>query len=92
MRLQDAIDQYDPDLSHPAFGSIHVGISVGAATFSTESQEPAALIASAELRMYAQKTERKLQQLAKRIAPSNHVSSLDTDEWSVSGTQATSLL
>jgi len=68
-RLQNAIDHYDPGLRHPTLGSIRVGVSIGEAHFPSDAQDPAALIAAADLRMYAQKTERKLLQLVNHNEP-----------------------
>jgi len=92
-RIQHAVDQYNPDLNHPVFGSIRVGVSAGAASFPHDAQTPAALLSSAEFRMYSQKTERKLQRLANQqgtVFAFN--TSLDNSERSCSEAQATTLM
>jgi diguanylate cyclase (GGDEF)-like protein len=62
-RIQAEVDGYDPDLPHP-IGKLRIGVSVGAACYPEDGTDAASLLAAADHRMYACKTERKLQLLA----------------------------
>lgn len=65
IRLQRAVESYDPDLRHPRLGTLHLGVSVGSACYPTDGRDCATLLSVADHRMYAIKTERKLLVLAK---------------------------
>jgi diguanylate cyclase (GGDEF)-like protein len=68
-RLQAAVAKYDPGLVHPKLGSLHLGVSVGYACFPNDGDDCAALLSSADARMFGDKTERKLGRLADVIRP-----------------------
>lgn len=63
-RLYRAVNRYRPDLRHSTYGNIRVGVSVGSATYPQDAHDSAGLISVADSRMYIEKTERKLRQLA----------------------------
>ena len=63
-RIQQAVEQYDPALTHEKFGALHVGASVGYACFPADGLTCTELLATADAGMYSRKTERKLQKLA----------------------------
>lgn len=63
-RIQAAVEDFNPGLEHPRLGSLHLGVSVGFACCPDEGQDWATLLSTADSRMRANKTERKLGQLA----------------------------
>jgi diguanylate cyclase (GGDEF)-like protein/putative nucleotidyltransferase with HDIG domain len=63
-RLLAAVEKFDPGLDHPKLGSLHLGVSIGVACCPEDGQDWATLLSTADSRMHAIKTERKLGQLA----------------------------
>ena len=63
-RLQSVVESYDPQLYHPRLGRLHLGVSIGYACFPTEGRDCASLMSAADSKMYLDKTERKLGNLA----------------------------
>jgi diguanylate cyclase (GGDEF)-like protein/putative nucleotidyltransferase with HDIG domain len=80
-RVQQAVEQYDPGLTHPKLGSLRLGVSIGYACFPADGRECGALLSVADARMYADKNERKLGNL-KEQADRNEVSA-----YSLAGTE-----
>nr|MDQ2687025.1 diguanylate cyclase [Armatimonadota bacterium] len=68
-RLQDAVGAYDPGLVHPRLGSLRLGVSIGFGCFPDDGRDCPALMASADRRMYENKTERKLGSLTLEATP-----------------------
>jgi diguanylate cyclase (GGDEF)-like protein/putative nucleotidyltransferase with HDIG domain len=68
LRLQAAVESYDPQLNHYKLGQLRLGVSVGAACYPQDGRDCASLLSSADHRMYSLKTERKLQVLKKEPA------------------------
>jgi diguanylate cyclase (GGDEF)-like protein/putative nucleotidyltransferase with HDIG domain len=64
MRLQEAVEQYDPGLTHPQLGMLRLGVSIGYACYPGDSDDYTSLLAIADTRMYSNKTERNLRRLA----------------------------
>jgi diguanylate cyclase (GGDEF)-like protein/putative nucleotidyltransferase with HDIG domain len=65
-RLQDAVEAYHTGLVHPRLGALHLGVSIGCASFPLDGRNCATLLSIADSRMYADKTERKLGRLAEK--------------------------
>lgn len=65
-RLQTAVESFDVDLIHYKLGVLRLGVSIGIACFPADGADVASLLSAADSRMYAQKTERKLGNLAVR--------------------------
>ena len=63
-RVRDAVTAYDTGLVHPLLGSLRLGVSVGSACFPQDGSDCATLLSTADQRMYQDKTERKLRQMA----------------------------
>ena len=59
-RVRNAILNYDPGLLHVRLGALRLGVSVGYACFPADGQDCTTLISTADLRMYQDKTDRKL--------------------------------
>ena len=64
--LQHEVESYDPELVHAKLGALRLGVSIGFACFPEEGQDCASLLAAADSKMYADKTERKLGFMAER--------------------------
>ena len=64
VRLQAAVESYEPGLIHPRLGALHLGVSIGYGCFPADGTDFASLIAAADAHMYREKTERKLGSLA----------------------------
>ncbi len=64
--LQNEVESYDPELVHAKLGSLRLGVSIGFACFPEEGRDCASLLAAADSKMYADKTERKLGFMAER--------------------------
>ncbi len=64
VRIQEAVRHYDAGLVHPRLGTLRLGVSVGYACYPVDGTDCAALLSTADARMYADKMERKLQRLA----------------------------
>jgi diguanylate cyclase (GGDEF)-like protein len=64
MKLVQAVENYDPGLVHERLGALRLGVSIGYACFPTDAQDPAGLLSVADNRMYQDKTDRKLGNLA----------------------------
>ena len=65
-KLQKAVAAYDPRLSHPRLGALRIGVSIGSACYSKDGRDCATLLSVADQKMYRNKGERKLGQLAER--------------------------
>jgi hypothetical protein len=76
-RLQEAVEHYDPDLIHSELGALRLGVSVGHSCYPDDSSDYASLLAIADTRMYKNKTDRKIRQLAQGQLPA--VSSTTAD-------------
>jgi diguanylate cyclase (GGDEF)-like protein/putative nucleotidyltransferase with HDIG domain len=63
-RIQKAVEQYDPGLTHPQLGALRLGVSIGYACYPGDSDDYTSLFAIADTRMYSNKTERNLRRLA----------------------------
>src|SRR5579884_2182522 len=63
-RLQAAVAAYDPELIHARLGSLRIGVSIGYACYPEDGSDCAALLSTADTRMYLDKTDRKLGKLA----------------------------
>jgi diguanylate cyclase (GGDEF)-like protein/putative nucleotidyltransferase with HDIG domain len=63
-RIHRAISDYDTGLVHPKHGELRLGVSIGYSCFPEEAQDWSMLLSLADQRMYADKTERKLQRMA----------------------------
>ncbi len=79
-RLQAEVEEFDPSLEHPRLGSLHLGVSIGLACCPEDGQDWATLLSTANSRMHANKTERKLGQLAGRGANRDCVSGMEGSE------------
>jgi diguanylate cyclase (GGDEF)-like protein/putative nucleotidyltransferase with HDIG domain len=64
--LSQAVENYDSGLVHDRLGALRLGVSIGYACFPGDAQDPAGLLSVADNRMYQDKTERKLGNLAGR--------------------------
>jgi len=64
VRLQQAVEKYEPGLLHPRLGALHLGVSIGYGCFPADGQDFTTLISAADTHMYREKTERKLGTLA----------------------------
>lgn len=62
--IQEAIRLYDPGLVHHRLGALRIGVSVGYACFPEDGLDCTSLISIADARMYENKTDRKLEQMA----------------------------
>lgn len=71
LRLQKAVEGYDPGLLHPRLGPLQLGVSVGFACYPEDGTDSTTLLAAADSRMYANKNERKLSRLAERPRPAD---------------------
>ncbi len=63
-RIQETVTAYDPQLRHPKLGDLRIDVSVGIACFPDSGSDSATLLSVADAAMYANKTERKLKNLA----------------------------
>ncbi|WP_309709280.1 diguanylate cyclase [Armatimonas sp.] len=63
-RIHDAVVSYDTRLVHPLLGALRLGVSIGSACFPKDGMDCASLLSAADQRMYQDKTERKLRQMA----------------------------
>ena len=63
-RLQEAVLTYDPQLIHARLGALHLGVSIGFACYPQDGADCATLLSTADTRMYRDKTDRKLGNLA----------------------------
>lgn len=63
-RIQETVAAYDPQLRHPKLGDLRIDVSVGVACFPDTGSDSATLLSVADAAMYANKTERKLKNLA----------------------------
>ncbi len=63
-RVREAVTSYDTGLVHPLLGSLRLGVSVGSACFPQDGTDCTSLLSAADQRMYQDKTERKLRQMA----------------------------
>jgi diguanylate cyclase (GGDEF)-like protein len=68
-QLQAAVEDFDPGLEHSRLGPLHLGASIGFAACPEDGKDWATLLSTADSRMHANKTERKLGQLAGSGAP-----------------------
>ncbi|MGI4787711.1 MAG: HD domain-containing phosphohydrolase [Janthinobacterium lividum] len=71
VRLQAAVESYEPGLIHPRLGALHLGVSIGYGCYPADGTDFPSLIAASDAHMYRVKTERKLGSLAgpDRAAP-----------------------
>jgi diguanylate cyclase (GGDEF)-like protein len=65
LAVSDLIASYDPDLHHLTLGKLKVSASIGFACYPEDGRDGASLIAAADQRMYASKTEHRLRMLAR---------------------------
>jgi diguanylate cyclase (GGDEF)-like protein/putative nucleotidyltransferase with HDIG domain len=63
--LRRAVQAYDPLLLHYRLGNLQIGVSIGVALCPADGADCASLISAADADMYRNKTERKLETLAK---------------------------
>lgn len=63
--IEAAITSYDPGLVHPKIGQLRLGASIGLACYPSDATDCAGLISVADQAMYAAKTERRLESLAR---------------------------
>jgi diguanylate cyclase (GGDEF)-like protein/putative nucleotidyltransferase with HDIG domain len=68
-KLHAAVEGFDPGLEHSRLGPLHLGVSIGYAACPEHGKDWATLLSTADSRMHANKTERKLGQLAGASAP-----------------------
>jgi diguanylate cyclase (GGDEF)-like protein/putative nucleotidyltransferase with HDIG domain len=74
-RIQKTVAAYNPGLSHPKLGGLRLGVSIGSACFPQEGSDCATLLSVADSKMYRNKGERKLEQMAERA----HFRNLSTE-------------
>ncbi len=63
IRVQHAVEAYDPGLVHPKLGALRLGVSVGWACYPMDGRDCGTLMTVADAQMYSDKTERKLGKL-----------------------------
>lgn len=59
-RIRAAINNYDPGLHHVRLGALRLGISIGYACCPKDARDCTTLMSMADMRMYQDKTDRKL--------------------------------
>jgi diguanylate cyclase (GGDEF)-like protein/putative nucleotidyltransferase with HDIG domain len=64
-KIRSAVQGYDPTLLHLRLGNLQIGVSIGVALYPGDGTDCASLISAADADMYRNKTERKLETLAK---------------------------
>jgi len=68
-RICDEVAANDPNLRHPTYGRVPVGVSIGVSYFPHDGTDAATLLAVADKRMYTDKMNRKLNALADPSTP-----------------------
>ena len=66
------MENFDPGLVHEKLGALRLGASIGFACFPQDGKDAASLLSVADIRMYHDKTERKLCILADRERGESH--------------------
>jgi diguanylate cyclase (GGDEF)-like protein/putative nucleotidyltransferase with HDIG domain len=71
VRLQEAVECYEPGLNHSKLGPLRLSVSIGYACYPLHAEDCASLLSAADAHMYRHKAERKLGRLAERHKPSD---------------------
>ena len=71
VRIQQAVEDYDPGLIHEKLGALHLGVSIGYACFPRDGHDCASLLSAADSQMYHDKMEHKLGRLVDRPHPAS---------------------